>query len=524
MARRKTPGKTTEASGDTGKTAAGPDSAHGSGDLSDPTVPEGKTAPEAGHTETSGTAAPGERAGPGPAGDAGAEADAAGKAGERESVGEAHGGDASLEAETEAQAGVIPPSAAANVEGVAVAAAPEPEAGFETGDSPSAGVEAGERPAEPRRGDDDAPEAPAMTAPPAPETVVVQRKGGTGALVLGGALAALIGFGVARYVLPEDFPVPRPGNAAEAEALAALEATVQQQAARIDALEGALDAAGPAASPADLEALGARVESLEAEDPAASAELAELAGRLDELAARLETVERAPMEQALDPAVVDAYEREMAALRADMDAQRAEIEQIASTARAEIEAARSEAAAIEAAAEETARAAVAQAALTRIRTALDSGSAYAGALADLADASGLAPPEALAASAESGVQPLAALQDSFPEAARAALAAAREGGLDAGGDGAGRFVAFLRAQTGARSVAPREGDDPDAILSRAEAALRAGDLGTALEETAALPEPARDALGGWRAAAQARADALAAADALEAALAAPAEN
>jgi len=230
------------------------------------------------------------------------------------------------------------------------------------------------------------------------------------------------------------------------------------------------------------------------------------------------------MEQALDPAVIDAYEREMAALRADMDAQRAEIEQIASTARAEIEAARSEAAEIEAAAEETSRAAVARAALTRIRTALDSGSAYADALADLAEASALAPPEALAASAESGVRPLSALQGSFPEAARAALSAAREGGIDAAGDGTGRFMAFLRAQTGARSVTPREGDDPDAVLSRAEAALRGGELNAALEEIAALPEAARDALGPWRSAAEARVDALAAADALEAELAAPAEN
>jgi hypothetical protein len=458
LARRKTPGKTTEAAGETEQSERGPDSSTGRAGPADAATPQGESPPEGSGSDTAETPPQDGEAGAAAAGgEAGSPEDEAASPGASESPGDAGGGD-TPQGDPETGAGGIPPGPRGDPEGVAGAEIPEPPATADAGDASPAEADSVEPSAAPRRGDDDAleaPEAPAMTAPPAPETVIVQRKGGTGALVLGGALAALIGFGLARYVLPEDFPVPRPGNAAEAEALAALEGAVQQQAARIDALEGALDAAGPAASPADLAALGTRVESLEAEDPAGAAELAEIAARLDELATRLENVERAPMEQALDPAVIDAYEREMAALRADMDAQRAEIEQIASTARAEIEATRSEAAEIEAAAEETARAAVAQAALTRIRTALDSGSAYGSALADLADASGLAPPEALAASAESGVQPLSALQGSFPEAARAALAAAREGGLDAGGDGTGRFVAFLRAQTGARSVTPR---------------------------------------------------------------------
>jgi hypothetical protein len=48
-----------------------------------------------------------------------------------------------------------------------------------------------------------------------------------------------------------------------------------------------------------------------------------------------------------------------------------------------------------------------------------------------------------------------------------------------------------------RSLAPREGNDPDAVLSRAEAALAAGDLGTALAEAAALPEAGQAAMAGW---------------------------
>ena len=76
---------------------------------------------------------------------------------------------------------------------------------------------------------------------------------------------------------------------------------------------------------------------------------------------------------------------------------------------------------------------------------------------------------------------------------------------------ADRFTAFLRRQTNARSLAPREGNDPDAILSRAEAALSSGDLPAALTELDALPENARAAMDGWIADASARADALAAA-------------
>ena len=57
---------------------------------------------------------------------------------------------------------------------------------------------------------------------------------------------------------------------------------------------------------------------------------------------------------------------------------------------------------------------------------------------------------------------------------------------------------------------PREGDDPDAILSRAEAAVRSDDISTALAEIAALPQAGQDVLADWSAKAQTRADALAA--------------
>ncbi len=61
---------------------------------------------------------------------------------------------------------------------------------------------------------------------------------------------------------------------------------------------------------------------------------------------------------------------------------------------------------------------------------------------------------------------------------------------------------------------PRAGDDPDAVLSRAEAALTAGQLAQALEEIAALPEPALAAMADWTARARQRVSALEAVETL----------
>ena len=56
---------------------------------------------------------------------------------------------------------------------------------------------------------------------------------------------------------------------------------------------------------------------------------------------------------------------------------------------------------------------------------------------------------------------------------------------------------FLRVQTGARSIEPREGSDPDAVLSRANAAVETGDVAGALTEIGSLPQPAQDAMATW---------------------------
>jgi len=146
---------------------------------------------------------------------------------------------------------------------------------------------------------------------------------------------------------------------------------------------------------------------------------------------------------------------------------------------------------------------------------MDDGTPFDTAIADLASL-GTEAPAALADLAADGAPTLAALESSFPEAARAALSAARSEGL--ADQDSNAFTAFLKNQLDVRSVTPREGDDPDAVLSRAEAALAGGDLDATLAEIGALPEVVRAELSGWTADATARSDALSALAALDATL------
>ncbi len=192
-----------------------------------------------------------------------------------------------------------------------------------------------------------------------------------------------------------------------------------------------------------------------------------------------------------------ALEQQRADLQAQLDATRAEAEQIQQTA-------------VVAARDQTARAA-----LSRVQGALESGAPMREPLDDLADTISDPLPEALTAVAD-GVPTLAALRDTFPDASRAALAAARTAGE--AGDDTGGFGTFLRSQLNVRSVEVREGTSTDATLSRAEDALRNGRLNDALAEIATLPTSARDAMSDWTTQAEARAAAVDAADQLDASL------
>ncbi len=333
------------------------------------------------------------------------------------------------------------------------------------------------------------------TLPVAPQVIketTIERKGGFVPMLLGGAAAAILGYGVAAYSSQAVWPFDAAEDTAFEDELRAVLTTQ----------DGALSD------------LGSRIATLEAVEPptidlspvegqiaAVQTTASELSARLDEIVARIDTLERQPLETVVSEEAIAAYERALDDLKAEVEAQRAEVAQMAQ-----------EAVAAEGNAEEKAQLAASRAALADITAALDTGAGFAGAIAVLS-ANGVDVPGALAGNSENGVPTLSLLRETFPDVARAALRDARSADT-AGAEGVSRISTFFANQLGARSVAPKEGDSADAVLSRAEAAVRAGDLDMALSELSALPEAAQSAVSDWQASAQKRLEAKTAADGL----------
>lgn len=128
--------------------------------------------------------------------------------------------------------------------------------------------------------------------------------------------------------------------------------------------------------------------------------------------------------------------------------------------------------------------------------ALETGVPFEDVLADL-EAVGMAIPDALRAAAVSGAPTVSSLTAEFPQMAREALAADRDQGSD-GASAAQGVGQFLKKQLGLRSVTPKEGTSTDAVLSRMEGALRAGDLRQAAQEAEGLSGEAAQISAPWR--------------------------
>ena len=257
----------------------------------------------------------------------------------------------------------------------------------------------------------------------------------------------------------------------------------------------------------DLQAQQERIAALETAEPPAidipEVDFTPIETQLSEIQERIVALEERPIvsvPEGVDADAVAAYTAELEALKASAETQRSEIAALLSNAKT-----------VEEATAEAAKAASAQAAIAKIVSAIDAGQPYSEAMETLNSLELSEIDPALAVSAESGVATLSALQSDFPDQARTALAAARASGVEEGQQGLG---GFLTRALGARSVAPREGNDPDAVLSRAEAAIKGGDLATTLTELDTLPEEAQAAIADWREAADARVAARNAADAL----------
>lgn len=368
------------------------------------------------------------------------------------------------------------------------------------------------------------PEPPLPPPAPAP-----RRSGAFLGFVLGGVLAAAAGFVLAQFVKLGESP----------DAVGELAAKVQQQEAILADLRKQIEnqPAPPApdvsAELADFRAqLEARIAELPpAPDMSAVMDNARTAATdaVADLKSRIDALELRPA-AAADGIAGGSSDQAVAALQAELQAMRAQIateskaaaagvgdqvKAMVAEAQAQIAAAKDEAARLKAEAATAGATAMAQAALARIRAAIDGGGPFTSAVDDLG-ATGHEVPQPLADAATAGVPTMAELQQSYPAAARAALDASLR--ADMGDSWTTRAANFLRTQTGARSLTPLEGDGPDAILSRAEAALNQGDLAGTLTELATLPEAAKPAMAGWIAQAEARQAAIEAATTLSTAL------
>lgn len=286
-------------------------------------------------------------------------------------------------------------------------------------------------------------------------------------LVLGGIIAGGIGFFAAQS---DYFTKPVPDPTIE------LRSDLAAQQDRIAALETA-----PVETPAvDLSPIEVQL------------------ARIEERITALEERPAAAIPEGVD---AQAYAAELQALQSSVETQRSEIEALINNAKT-----------VEQATAEAAVTARAQSAIAKIVSAIDAGRPFADEVSELQSLDMGEIDPALVSPATEGVPTLSALQADFPDQARSALAVARASGVEEGGQqGLG---SFLKRSLGARSVAPREGNDPDAVLSRAEAAIKSGDLQTTLAELDALPEQAQAAIADWRSAADARVAARMAADAL----------
>lgn len=318
---------------------------------------------------------------------------------------------------------------------------------------------------------------PKDPAPPPPQAPA--RRSGVLGPLLGGALAALGGFGLAHFNV---FGLAAPDQSAEIAALDQKLDAIAAQTSERASLETGLRQA--------VDSLADRVAALEA-SPAA-----DLSGLAD-LDRRLSLIETLPAGGDASTAALASKLAELERLVANLPEGGADTGQVdAALARLAVAEAEAQARAAEAAA--LAEAAAQARALGALAAAVNAGSGFAAELAAVADPQLQA---ALAAYAD-GLAPLAQLQADFPDVARTALQIARAN--DANADWTARVVDFLAAQTGARSLTPRDGADPDAILSRAEFALTEGRLADALAELGALGPDVQAPFAGWVTAAKAR--------------------
>lgn len=283
----------------------------------------------------------------------------------------------------------------------------------------------------------------------------------------------------------------QPASSAVSPALAGLSDQLQDQAQRITKLDqtlAALTAAGATTPPAPSTSASTAGDLAQVPAPqplqALQTELAQLREQVQNHDIRLAELAEQPE---IDPQTL----QELQSLNQHIASLQEKVQSAATAAEERIEQTRADAATVQQETQDIMRRTSIAAIAAGLKAALETGGSLQGGLSDL-QASGVTLPDALGGD----IPTLPYLQREFEDAARAGLRASlrEQSGSD---DTLGAIGNFLRVQTGARSVEPKGGTDPDAILSRAAAKVRSGDLQTALQEIQTLPASGQQAMSGW---------------------------
>jgi hypothetical protein len=326
-------------------------------------------------------------------------------------------------------------------------------------------------------------DAPDLTTGIEQESVIppatARRQGSFVLPVLGGVTAAVFGFGIAQ-VVPNGWPTAD---------TATLQTQLATQSQEIQNLSIKLSQISKAAVIPTDNVLSDRVSALESG----------LLGRVDALDQKVATLSVAPPKEAsINQSALTKLQSEVDQIKSG-GLPAIDLTQVTAAIDAKLAEADAKIAAIKSDAELIAKTAAQRAAVHQLLAALESGAPYSSALTDLSE---IILPPVLSDNAQSGLPSLQSLRATFPDAARAALDASLR--AEMGQSWTERIGTFLRGQTGARSLEPREGNDPDAVLSRAEAALATGDVTAVIAELDGLPAEGKAAMGDWTSRAKTR--------------------
>ena len=346
--------------------------------------------------------------------------------------------------------------------------------------------------------------------PPQPKSA--SRAGLIVAMIVGGAVAGGIGY----YAGRANMPASAPDQTAEIQQLNTRLSdritTLEQQIAELAAVEKAPDNSGLQADFENLKtALAGKTNDLSDRLGVTEVQLKDALARLD--AAQAKLAERLSVSggQLSDTAseLVAGYGAEIEDLKTRLEDQlkanselSKKIDAVSQAATTQLTEAREKVAALTESAVETVKTADVSVAVTRLQAAFDTGKSYADQLAKIAKDAAVDIPDALLKPADQGVVPLLQLQQDFPDAARKGLKASIKA---TAGDGIGdKLAAFVKAQVGARSLEEKAGDDPDAVLSRAQGALNRGELQNSVDLVEKLPVEGQTAMADWLNAAHTR--------------------